>query len=126
VLFWARNSTGVVRHPCAKKARISGLLDAIRAGKGWRIMGRRGYLVSSSQRNARALINQDKENQNPDAKWRNFRHYTNGQMYVFYKDQKSKQASSRYAQTAMQHPNDVVYLFDLNIAHDHLAEKGTI
>jgi hypothetical protein len=67
-----------------------------------------------------------RENQNPDAKWRNFRHYTNGQMYVFYKDQKSKQASSRYAQIAMQHPNDVVYLCDLNIARDHLAEKGTI
>ncbi|MDX9991587.1 MAG: hypothetical protein RBS68_06000 [Anaerolineales bacterium] len=67
-----------------------------------------------------------KQRQDPDAKWRNFRHYTNGQMYVFFKDKKSRQDSFRYAQDAMRHSGDTLYLCDITLAAQHLKEKGTI
>ena len=65
-------------------------------------------------------------NQNPDAKWRNFRQYSNGQMYVFVNDHRSMQAVLRYAITAMINPNDRVHICELGKARKHLQEKGTI
>lgn len=65
-------------------------------------------------------------NQDPDSKWRNFRQYSNGQMYVFVDDHRSTQQSLRYAGSAMTHPNDRVYICEIKRARDHLRDKGTI
>jgi hypothetical protein len=67
-----------------------------------------------------------KDHQDADAKWRNVRHYTNGQMYMFCKGNKVKNAVLRSANNAMKLPTDRLHVCDVNIARQHFKEKGTI
>jgi hypothetical protein len=67
-----------------------------------------------------------KDHQDADAKWRNFRHYTNGQMYMFCQGNKVKNAALRSATTAMKLPTDSLCVCDVSIARQHFKDKGTI
>jgi|GEM_PF-3271089 len=72
--------------------------------------------------------NTPKGNQDQDQKWRNFRHFTNGRMYVFYEGGKAQhQALNRLATTAMMgQPNDVTFFCDLSKAESHWEKTGSI
>lgn len=72
--------------------------------------------------------NTPKGNQDQDQKWRNFRHFTNGRMYVFYEGGKAQhQALNRLATTAMMgQPDDVTFFCDLSKAEEHWQKTGSI
>lgn len=72
--------------------------------------------------------NTPKGNQDQDQKWRNFRHFTNGRMYVFYEGGKAQhQALNRLATAAMMgQPDDVTFFCDLSKAENHWEKTRTI